>query len=764
MSVAGALSELKVAELGGSLAGSYAAKLFADYGSEVILLDGNNQAAAAAFFDISKHSESNYEEHLVDADVVIQSSSVDGIEVPFQPRHSRQIVLRISPFGIEGPYKNWRSTDLVDAAISGHLRLTGDPKREPLNGVPDLVHLASGITGFIGALSALYVRSRTGHGQVVETSHQEVLAALHQFTLLRHTHNGSILGRLGNRYAGPGTPIGAYECSDGWIGLAVSQTDQMERMLEVTGLTGLLDKPGITSIVDLMSDQELVDSSLRPYLLAQKRHELVELFQALRIPIAPVSGMEDLLTDEHLAERDFWQTETREGLRLPGPPFRMSKHQWELAPKRVSGRSEDDREPLEGLVDGPLTGIRVLDMTRVWAGPLAARILADLGAEVLMTEVPWTRTPVNVPESYVKNTHFFPDDEAGDEPWNRSGFHNKYANNKLSAVIEIDKEKGRDLFAKLIAKSDVVIENYAPRVMPAFGLDENFLHSLNPDLVYVTMPGYGRDGPNRDWLAYGPTIAGHVGHTALTGYLDEGPWKNGIAWPDPIAGMHAAAAVIIALLDRKVQTDIQGQTIEVAQMETAINMIGHHLVASQFFGEQRRWGNRRPGRAPQGVYKCIGEDRWIAISIVDDHSWRALCNYASWHGLEDLVTAERWDRHDELDKKISDLASRHNDQELMFQLQEIGVPAGAVNDASNVMEDLNLDFNKFFSKLDHPQAGSHFWPRFACRLSLTPATMRAAAPSMGQHNHYAACDLAGLSDTEYEELVILKILRTKPPE
>ena len=271
MSVAGALAEVKVAELGGSLAGSYAAKLFADYGSEVTLLDGNNQPAAAAFFDISKHLESNYEEHLVDADIVIQSSSVDGIEVPFQPRHSRQIVLRISPFGIEGPYRNWRSTDLVDAAISGHLRLTGDPKREPLNGVPDLVHLASGITGFIGALSALYVRSRTGHGQVVETSHQEVLAALHQFTLLRHTHNGSILSRLGNRYAGPGTPIGAYECSDGWIGLAVSQTDQMERMLEVTGLTGLLDEPGITSIVDLMSDQELVDSALRPYLLEPRR-------------------------------------------------------------------------------------------------------------------------------------------------------------------------------------------------------------------------------------------------------------------------------------------------------------------------------------------------------------------------------------------------------------------------------------------------------------------------------------------------------------
>ncbi len=235
-------------------------------------------------------------------------------------------------------------------------------------------------------------------------------------------------------------------------------------------------------------------------------------------------------------------------------------------------------------------------MTRVWAGPLATRILADLGAEVLMTEVPWTRTGRAVPHSYVEATHFFPDDIGGDRPWNRSGFHNKYAINKLSTVIELDKPEGRELFSSLIPTADVLVENYSPRVMPAFGFDENTLRRLNPDLVYVTMPRYGRTGPHADWVAYGPTLDGHVGHTWLTGYLGEAPWKCGIAWPDPIGGMHGAAAALVGLFDRLSSPAPGGQTAEVAQFDAAVNMIGQHLD-----GDGARWGNRRPGRAPQSA-------------------------------------------------------------------------------------------------------------------------------------------------------------------
>ena len=755
-----ALGTLLVMEIGDSVAGAYAGKLFADYGSEVHVIRDDDASVANAFFDASKH--------VVDvdaaetADVVIQSSSNDPLTSPFQPCNPQQVVLRISPFASHGPYSSWRSTDLVDAAIAGHLRLTGSPGREPLNGVPDLVHMAAGVTGFIGALGALMTRARTGQGQVVETSHQEVIAALHQFSLLRYTHNGAILNRMGNRYSGPGTPIGAYECADGWIGLAVSQSDQMERLLEVTGLTALLERDDVETIYDVMTDQNLLDAELVPFLKTQQRDELVELFQALRLPVAPISSVEDLLDDPHLRDREFWQLDSG-GVCLPGPPFRMSRHEWQIGAKTRDGKLTSSSETLDQLDDGPLTGFRMLDMTRVWAGPLAARILADLGAEVLMTEVPWTRTPVEVPQSYVDSTHFFPDDEAGERPWNRTGFHNKYANNKLSTVVELDKKEGRDLFLRMLPKIDVVIENFAPRVMPNFGLDETVLKKHNPDLTYVTMPGYGRSGPNKDWVAYGPTIDGHAGHTWLTGYLDEIPWKCGIAWPDPTAGLHAAAATLVALLDRQC-CGLKGQTIEVAQAETAINMIGQHIVASQTGGAARGWGDRRAGRAPQGVYPCVGRDRWIAIAVIDDASWNGLCEVTGMADLRHLEIDERWRRHDEIDQRLSSFTAKCDDRMLMKDLQEAGVPAGAVLDAADVVDDPQLASVGFFVPLTHAEAGTHVWPRFAARLSLTPPTMRRPAATMGEHNEYAALDLAEISQSEYMTLLNAGVMRTMPPE
>ena len=758
--VATALESLLVMEIGNSVAGSYAGKLFADYGSEVHVLAGGSEEGSDLFFDVSKHV--GEPDLSTEADVVIQSSGTGPIRKLHEPAHPEQVVLRISPFATQGPYSSWKSSDLVDAAIAGHLRLSGDPGREPLNGVADLVHMAAGVTGFIGALAALMTRARTGHGQLVETTHQEVLAALHQFTLLRYTHNGSVLNRMGNRYSGPGTPIGAYECADGWIGLAISQSDQMERLLEVTGLTPLLDHPDVETIYDIMTNQELLDSQLVPHLKSQPRTQLVELFQALRLPVAPIANIDDLLEDPHFQQRQFWES-GNDGIKIPGPPFRLSHHKWQLGPKKRSGTFVSNNEPLTDLADGPLAGLRILDMTRVWAGPLAARILADLGAEVLMTEVPWTRTPLEVPQSYVNSTHFFPDDDAGERPWNRTGFHNKYANNKLSTVVELDKQEGRNFFTQMLPKVDVVIENFAPRVMPNFGLDETTLKLHNPDLTYVTMPGYGRSGPYKDWVAYGPTIDGHAGHTWLTGYRNEIPWKCGIAWPDPTAGLHAAAATLVALLDRQC-CGITGQTVEVAQVETAINMIGQHVVADQFGGSSQRWGNRRPGRAPQGVYRCRGDDRWIAISVVDDESWVALCDVAGWEDLEQLDTDQRWQRHDDIDSRLSAFTIDYDDRSLMTELQEAGVPSGALFDAADVINDPQLNNIKFFVPLEHPEAGIHVWPRFAARLALTPATMRRPAATMGEHNEFAALQLAEMDSSTYSALLDSGVLRTMPPE
>ncbi len=769
----GAFERVSVVELSGSAAGAYCAKMFADLGAEVTFIGEPLAGPGAAFYNTSKRLVASDEpavaELVATADVVIQSSSHEAIDQPIEQASAEQIVARISPFAPAGPYAEWRSSDLVDSAISGHLRLSGDPDREPLQGVPDLVHHAAGVTSFVATVAALIARVRIGVGQIVEVTHQEVLTALHQFTLGRYTHNGAVLNRLGNRYAGPGAPIGAYECAGGWIGLALPQEDQLERMLEVTGLITMLDRPDVDSMWDLMTNPGLLDEELIPYLKTQDRDETVELFQALRLPCAPIAELIEVLADPHLAEREFWRSipeaadDAGGDLQTPGPPFRLSGHGWSIGAKPKQESLPAGADELASLADGPLTGFRVLDMTRVWAGPLAARILADLGAEVLMTEVPWTRTPLDVPKTYVDGTHFFPDDEAGERPWNRSCFHNKYASNKLSTVIELDKEDGRELFAALVPTADVLIENYSPRVMPGFGFDEDALARLNPNLVYITMPGYGRSGPHTDWVAYGPTIDGHVGHTSITGYRGEGPWKSGIAWPDPIGGLHGAAAAVVALLDRCVSPESGGQTGEVAQIESAVNMIGQHVVAAQLEPPAPRQGNRREGIAPQGVYRCAGTDRWIAISVLDDTAWRSLCEVLGLDDLVDLDHAKRAEQHDLLDRRIASATADLDDMELMWTLQTAGVAAGAVTDAADVMDDPQLKSLDYFVQLTTVDAGSHPWPRFPARLSATPASLRTPAPAMGEHNQYAVLELAGYSEASYRALLDVGIVRTGPP-
>ena len=547
-------------------------------------------------------------------------------------------------------------------------------------------------------------------------------------------------------------------------------------MLEVTGLITILDRPDVDSIWDVMTTPGLLDEELVPYLKTQQRDDTVELFQALRLPCAPVAELDEVLENPHLQDRGFWRTAHDDDQRLPGPPFRMSAHDWTLGPKQADGDSPaagappDDARPgpsgseaLSALADGPLSGIRVIDMTRVWAGPLAARFLADLGAEVVMTEVPWTRTPREVADSYVAGTHFFPDDEAGERPWNRSCFHNKYAINKLSTVIELDKPEGRELFAALLPGADVLIENYSPRVMPGFGFDDDALREINPDLIYVTMPGYGRTGPHTDWVAYGPTIDGHVGLTSLTGYHDEGPWKSGIAWPDPIGGMHGAAAALVAILDRFAGPDEGGQAIEVAQIESAINMIGQHVVATQSMGRPPRQGNRRSGIAPQGVFRCAGEDRWVAISVIDERSWQGLCTVLGADDLRGLSASERDADHSAIEARIASFTSTTTDHEVAKALQEAGVPAAIVADAVDVMADPQLAASDYFVPLEHPDAGVHGWPRFPATMSLTPPRMSTAAPTMGQHNDYVVCELAGYSVQRLAELSAADIIRAEPP-
>lgn len=775
------LQDIVVVEVAGSLAGAHCAKLFGDLGATVVGLEPPGgaplraDAAQWAAFATSRQvvTDAEADPWLARADIVIESSST-GALVPLDAvgAGASAVRVRLSPFGERGPYAGWRGADIVDQAIGGHLYLSGLPDRVPLQGPANQAALATGVFGAIGAMAALRARRQGHDAQVVEVAHHETLAALHQFTDVRYTHAGNVLKRLGNRYAGPGSPIGMYRAADGWIAFTVATAAHGEVLLAVTGLDHLLEAPGISSVTDVMLNQALLDPALNGWLADFTVANAVDLLQSVRLAVAPVLTMTQLLDDAQLRDRQWWRFAGVDGreVRVPGPPFHIDSLPWRLEPAPAA----DDRAPLPPAsvtvppappADLPLAGVRVLDLTRVWAGPLAARIMADLGAEVVMVEAPWARTPRVMPQAYVDASHFFPDDLAGEHPWNRNGFINKFAVSKRSIGLDIATPDGRDAFEKLVPHVDVIIENYSPRVMPNLGLSEERLRELNPSLVYVTMPGYGRTGPARDYSAYGPVLDSHAGLSTLMGYPERDAWKCGIAWPDPVAGIHAAFAMLAALWQRDLDPARKGTTIEVAQFETAVSMVGDRLVRAQLDGANPPIpGNRHPDWAPQGVYAAFGDDRWLAVTVPDDDRWSTLCELvglpAGW-GLWDV--ADRRAHHDEIDAAITAWSGGQDHRDAAAALQAVGVPAAPVVDAAELVEDPHLRARGFFAPLTQADAGTQRWHGLPVRLSGTPSQLRRPPARLGEHNREILRDWAGLDDATIDALIAAGTVADEPP-
>ncbi|MGI9616969.1 MAG: CoA transferase [Acidimicrobiales bacterium] len=766
------IDQLKVVEVEGSAAGGYAGRLFAGWGAHVTIAATTNSSpsrpkddALDLYLDHAKHRVEVVDPVELDhvagsADVVIESSSPEPLD-PIVQRRSGLVRVHLSPMGADGPLADPWSTELTDLARSGHLLLNGDPDREPIAGPANQVSFAAGLHGFIGATAALAGADLTA-GSTIDVSHLQVMASLHQFTLIRRLNGGDLLRRMGNRWAGPGRPCGLYRCVDGFVSIIVPRDDQLERLLAVTDLVHLLAEPGIEHAYDLMHHPTLLDEHLRPWFATQHVAAAVELLQEVRVPAAPVSTMSDLLEDAHLADRASLIDIA--GMRMPGPPARLDRLTWQASPARNAHHARPIRklaQPVGRPAGGearppqPLVGMRIVDLTRVWAGPLATRILADLGADVVMVEAPWARGGPTIDQASVLATAYYPNNDPGIEHWNRIGFVNKYALGKRSVALDLSGADGREALSELIATADILIENFSPRVMPQLGFDDKQLFELQPDLIYVTMPGYGRSGPDRDRVAYGPIVEAHAGLATLMGYPAEQARSAGVAWPDPVAGMHAAAATLAAVLGR--ESGQRSGVVEVAQIEATIAMVGPALVRYQLDGKLPvAAGNQHPSWHLQAVLRCAGEDRWFAISIVDDGGWVHVAESI------DAEPAER-SNADQLRSALERWAAVRGQDEIVAALAADGVAVAAVADAQQVLDDPQLAATDAWVSSHHPAAGEERWPRTAIRFDGRTLEPRRPAPMLGEHNSLLV-DEASCSQAAYDRLTAAGILTTRPPD
>jgi crotonobetainyl-CoA:carnitine CoA-transferase CaiB-like acyl-CoA transferase len=415
----------------------------------------------------------------------------------------------------------------------------------------------------------------------------------------------------------------------------------------------------------------------------------------------------------------------------------------------------------------PLAGIRIVDLTMVWAGPYGTKLLADLGAEVIKIEGP-ARSDLTRILTIPANREF-------DRPFDASRYFNEYNRNKLGMAVDVRHPSGRAVVRQLAAKSDVLIENFRPGVIDRLGFGYKDLKEINPRIIVVSLPGFSSYPPEASVPAYGPNIEQMGGLAYLNGYLGGPPHKSGISYGDPLAGVGGAAAVLLALLHR--QRTGAGQYVEVSQRNLLLGMIGDALVAHQIGAPLTRTGSRSTLYAPQGAYPAApsraagqGADPvpcWVAVSVVTDDQWRALCATIARDDLavdEELaVVTGRMRAHDHLDEAIADWTRQRTADDAARQLQAAGVPAAPVMAPADLVRDANLLARDFFRTLPHPGYGeirvtAPVWHFEGCELGVR------TAPKFGEHNREVLTGILGYTNDDIDALERDGVLADRPKQ
>jgi len=406
----------------------------------------------------------------------------------------------------------------------------------------------------------------------------------------------------------------------------------------------------------------------------------------------------------------------------------------------------------------PLDGLRVIDLTMVWAGPFGTRMMGDYGAEVIKVEAPkqWDMLrslgliPRDVPRWY-----------------NQSAYFNHNNRDKYSLALDLSDPRGKDVLLRLCAMSDVIVENFRTDVMDNLGLSYDAVRAVNPRIIYVSMPGHGKTGPEKDYVAYGTNVEQLAGLVSLTGYEGDEPMKTGFSYGDPMAGTALVGAVAAALRQRRLTGE--GCYLEMAQRENLTMFVGEYLVDFSMNQTPRPpIGNRHPVFAPHNRYRCAGDDRWVTIACETPAQFASLCAAIGQPELANdprfASNEQRKAHEDALDAVIEAWTSVRGHYEVMYLLQRRGVPAGAVLTTPELLADPHLRARGAWVEHTHPDAGTWEMEAPTWKLSRTPGHIRMHAPGFGEHNSYVLRDVVGLTEAHIAELYEAGVTADTPDE
>ncbi|MGD9749899.1 MAG: CoA transferase [Acidimicrobiia bacterium] len=767
--------------------GHLAGLLFAQLGAEVILVEppGGNRSRRAAdpgheVYDRGKASVVLEDPALLDrlaagADILIECGALPVDLDALRAANPALITASITPFGQDGPKASWAATDLIVAAASGTMSVTGDADRAPVRVSEPMTWHYAAADAVCGALIALHERHRSGLGQHVDVSAQQAFLTATQFTMMNAlVGNASPHRTAGGVQLGPLRVQFVYDCADGHVTVTFlfgpmigRYTERLWRWIQEEGRCGpeLGEKNWIDFAMNVFNGVESPDALdratevLAAFLRTKTKAELFEAALGRNLLIAPVTTTRDVLEMDQLATRDYW--DRVEGCRMVGPFLRADAAPLRRLEERPTALGADtERYGAEGVrrpavgggpaafepPDGdprPLAGLKVLDFMWALAGPGGSRTLADFGATVVRVEsqsrpdVLRAVNPFRGPEG----------DQEGSFQW-----HSLNAG-KYGLSLDLNTEAAREVVLDLVRWADVVTESFSPGAMAAWGFDEDALLAVNPRLVFFSSSLMGQSGPLRNYAGFGTMAAAIAGFYPVTGWPDRIPAGPFTAFTDYISPRFTVAAVLSAL-DHRRRTG-QGLRLDFAQLEGSLHLLGRALWVDELTGvSASRLGNEDPVMAPHNVYPAAGEDRWLAVAVETDAQWRALASVLQRPDLAGLTAEQRRARRAELDGLVADWARSREPVAAQDALQAAGVPAHQVQDSAACVTDPQFVHRRMFPEVPHASYGTTWVEGCPFTLSRTDWEVRWGGPTFNQHLSEVLGDLLGYDADRIAELVI----------
>jgi crotonobetainyl-CoA:carnitine CoA-transferase CaiB-like acyl-CoA transferase len=794
------LAGLRVVECGDTIAAAYAGRLLADLGADVVVVEdlaghplravepflgaspGRERSAAFAYFAAGKRSVcvdvtapagiETLNEFVARADVVVRSSRdgrdwiSDGDLATAMAANRGLIVADISTFGRQTGAARHPTSDLLALAAGGLLSVNAtapsDPSSTPLRYRGELASIHAACGAVLAVLGALFERRRSGVGQRIDVSAQAAVAAILATAVATWSYAGEVAVHDGRRGV---APWGFFACRDGIVLLQVTEDGQWRKLVKMFGDPDW----GQLEVFATTAQRSEVMDVLNPLVAeAVSRFTMAEFLAACHehgVAAAPIHTAADLLGWDHLAARGFFQpvlvADGRYRAEVPmpspawrfhdtppvhrGPPPRLGEHDatpWSSRPESpLCGPDVADHVP------PPLAGVRVVDLTWVWAGPYSAMQLAHLGAEVVKVESSERLDVTRVLGPWCD----------GVSGVDRSGYFNQYNQGKQGIILDLKQPSGRQILRSLLAEADVVIDNMRAGALARMGFSYDELRALNPRIVAVSMTGFGESGPERDHMAYGSLIDAMSGVASSNGPVGGGPTDFPMSLPDPCAGIHTAIATVAALY--RAQVTRRGTRVECAMLEASVAAFPWPVLYQGVVGHGSPIeGNRDEQRAPHDVYRCRGQYEWVAIAVESDEQFMALADAIERPDLATnprFRTLERRRLHaDELDTVLSAWTIDQDAEAAAALLRAIGVPAERVAHINDLFSSSPLLARRFFTELPHTVVGVRQLAGTPWLSSRSPMVASTGAPCLGEHTRDVLARWLGLIDAGVDERAI----------